>query len=414
MIVAGMIYDRSPAQTSSPIPTFSFSILTCSPGPDLYSVFGHTAIRCKELTGAAIFDEVYNYGTFEFSDDFYIKFAKGKLDYMLSRSGFDEFMYEYQMTGRGVWEQQLNLSPTQSEELLKLLEDNLKPENRYYRYDFFYDNCSTRVRDIIQDVCANNGDSINFSYVPPHPVTFRDAIQNNLNYMPWSDFGIDLALGTGCDKTMEKRDYSFLPDSLLQEFDYALRGGNKITSQPNEILAQKFHLAKPNFWKPTNVFFLFLVLQVTLGIVLLKRKTPPALQAISPSSSRSVGTAENCHIGKSPYRQLIIPDRILLFISGLVGALIIFLWFFTDHTTTQANWNILWANPLNLGFAFVCGKRKWQRWYAGVFMISLFIMFFGFFLFTQRLHFATIPIALGLLFVCIKIIRPKALTNLSI
>ena len=159
-------------------PKAEISVLTCSPGPDLYSSFGHTAIRIQDSINNRWVDVVYNYGTFQFTDDFYFKFAKGQLDYRLSRSSFGDFQYEYLMTGRGIWEQKLLITPAEKQRLFDLLEENYLPENREYRYDFFYDNCSTRVRDIIKKALENK---VNFTYVYAEKSSYREAIQHYLN-----------------------------------------------------------------------------------------------------------------------------------------------------------------------------------------------------------------------------------------
>ncbi|MBL7941533.1 MAG: DUF4105 domain-containing protein [Flavobacteriales bacterium] len=364
-------------------PQISATVLTCSPGPDLYSLFGHTAIRLRFEQKGHMRDLVYNYGTFEFGDDFYMKFTKGKLDYMLSRSDFQDFMQEYQLTGRGVVEQVLNLTPEEAAQLLQLLETNLLPENRYYRYDFFYDNCATRVRDMIAQVCAQSGDSINFTHVPAEHYSFRRGIQNYLDYMPWSDLGIDIALGKPCDRLMGKGQDMFLPDSLYNEFRFALRGNDELVSTETTLLPKLFSPEPAGFWKPVNLFFLFLILQVIWGLWRLGARLAAS---------------------KSP---LILPDRLLFFISGLVGVLVIFLWFFTDHLATRPNLNVLWAHPLHVVFAFAGRIRSWHRWYATVHIVILFVLFLGFFLFTQRLHWAVIPLALGQLFVCMKLLKPN-------
>ena len=126
-----------------------FTLLTCTPGPDLYSLFGHSAIRYQDTIRGKMVDWVYNYGTFIFDEDFYVKFARGKLDYVLSKQDFPFFQEEYIYSGRGIFEQELLFTSKEKQKLLDLLEENYLPQNRTYRYDFFYDNCSTRIRDII-------------------------------------------------------------------------------------------------------------------------------------------------------------------------------------------------------------------------------------------------------------------------
>src|SRR5690606_31625041 len=124
------------------------SLLTCTPGSELYSVFGHSALRVVDSN--AVTDIVYNYGTFDFNDpNFYSKFVRGKLNYYLSTEYFRDFVYGYRLEGRGITEQVLLLTAEEKLALKKFLRENLKPENRHYAYDFFLDNCTTRLRDLI-------------------------------------------------------------------------------------------------------------------------------------------------------------------------------------------------------------------------------------------------------------------------
>ena len=359
----------------------AFSIITCSPGPDLYSLFGHSAIRYRDTLQGRPVDWVYNYGTFIFDEDFYWKFCTGKLDYMLSKSSFENFLQEYDATGRGVVEQPLKLTAGDEFQLLALLEENYRPENRFYRYDFFYDNCSTRIRDILQTAL---GGQLNYSYRGPGGITYRQAIQQYLDYMPWADFGIDLALGLPCDKEMGVGGDMFLPDSLFKEMDFALNAGIELVEGEREILPQHFHLTSRGWLSPINLFSLFLVLQVVLGLRWLK-------------------------LGK-PW---IFPDRMLFFLSGLIGIFVVFLWFFTDHTATVWNFNLLWANPLNVIFAFGSGRKSWQMAYLLGYGWILFALCMTWFLLPQQLNMACIPIVLGLLFVCVKKLRPRMLVAMT-
>ncbi len=370
---------------SAAMPGIRATLLTCSPGPDLYSVFGHTAIRLQFVNRGVPVDKVYNYGTFEFDEDFYAKFTRGKLDYMLSRADFANFMAEYEQSGRGVVEQDLNLTASEAAALLERLENNLLPENRYYRYDFFYDNCATRVRDMIAATCAQSGADVVFTHVPKDNYTFRQAIQRYLDYMPWSDLGIDIALGTPCDRVMQPGQDMFLPDSLYMEFRFALREGTELGSTERTLLPQRFFPSRAGWLQPVNLFFLFLLIQVIWGIYALNRTRNDVERQ----------------------RQMTIPDRILLAVCGLVGVLVVFLWFFPDHTATRPNYNLLWAHPLLLVLACASGRARWHRSLSGLQLSLAFILLMGFFLFDQRLHWATIPLVIGQVFICLKMLRPS-------
>ncbi len=351
-----------------------FTLLSCTSGPDLYSIFGHTAIRYEDSLDGRWVDWVFNYGTFEFSDDFYWKFAQGKLDYKLSLEDFANFQQEYIYSGRGIYEQELLLSIEDKRRLFDLLVENYEPENRTYRYDFFYDNCATRVRDMIR---KSSSIPVEFTYVRAKEWTFRDAIQRYLDHMPWSDFGIDLALGLPCDKVMGKEDVMFLPDSLMKDFSYASYGNGLLAKPIAEVLPYEYELNDNSLLTPINVFGLLFFIQLIIGILVFKKKL-----AFTPV------------------------DRFLMLAVGLVGVMVFFLWFFTDHTATKWNLNLLWANPINFILVFVSWKRNWVKTYFKWNTILLLLLVACWFFIPQRLHLATLPMVLGLIFIGLRSWRP--------
>jgi len=173
------------------------SLLTCSPGEDLYAVFGHTALRITD--SLAHTDIVYNYGTFNFEEpNFYLKFVRGKLDYALAYESLPQFLYGYTVEKRNVFEQELQLTAVQKQQIISFLQQNLMGNNRFYKYDFFYDNCTTRVRDILQ---KQSGLTITKPLVT-NGITFRNMIHVYLDsmHMCWSKLGIDILLGSPTDK----------------------------------------------------------------------------------------------------------------------------------------------------------------------------------------------------------------------
>ncbi|MFY7708309.1 MAG: DUF4105 domain-containing protein [Flavobacteriales bacterium] len=368
---AGLTQDNKQYIAS---PNARFTLLSCTSGPDLYSIFGHTAIRYEDSLNGRWVDWVFNYGTFEFSDDFYWKFAQGKLDYKLSLEDFGNFQQEYIYTGRGIYEQELLLTVEDKRKLFALLVENYEPQNRTYRYDFFYDNCATRVRDIIR---RSSSRSVEFTYVSAKEWTFRDAIQRYLDHMPWSDFGIDLALGIPCDRVMGKEDVMFLPDSLMNDFTYASYGDGVLTSPATEVLPFEYELGDRSLITPINVFGLLLFIQILIGGIVFRK-----------------------------YRKYTPVDRLHMLLVGLVGVLVFFLWFFTDHTATKWNLNLLWANPINFILVFVSWKRSWVQAYFKWNTILLIILVVSWFFLPQRLHLAALPMVLGLIFIGLRSWRP--------
>lgn len=349
------------------------TVLTCTPGPDLYSIFGHSAIRVEDLQGDRMVDEVYNYGTFVFDDQFYYKFVKGHLDYTLSRTDFGTFQQEYLYTGRGITEQELRLDSADRQRLYDALIENYKPENRIYRYDYFFDNCSSRIGEIIRK--SVSGD-VRFTYVSAEPYTYRDAIDRYLVHMPWSDFGIDLALGIPCDEVMDRGQDMFLPDSLLKELNLATYRQRGLVSRPMEVIPQEFYPRAGTVGTPMQVMLLMLLVQVI---------------AFRITSGRLLVT---------------IVDRIILLLTGLAGLLLLFLWLGTDHHAAAWNLNLLWASPLNLIMAFLPASlllragRRYFSWYAA----ALVILLGGWVFFPQNLHEALLPMVASLGWICLRLI----------
>lgn len=202
------------AQDSSRI---RISLLTCTPGDELYSIFGHSALRVTDSN--SVTDIVYNYGTFNFDDKgFYLKFIRGQLLYYMSIVSFEDFKYTYQVTNRGMTEQVLNLSAQEKISIQHALNENLKEENKYYKYDFFLDNCTTRLRDLI---VKSKTPSPVLPAVMPENTRFRQAIYQYLDKgkQYWSKLGIDILLGAPTDAVMTTSQQQFLPDNLMKALD---------------------------------------------------------------------------------------------------------------------------------------------------------------------------------------------------
>lgn len=357
------IFNAASAQTDSC--KLRISLLTASPGEELYSTFGHSALRVYDSASAT--DIIYNYGTFDFDDpQFYSKFVRGKLLYFVSVDNFQNFMYQYEYEKRGITEQVLNLSCTEKENLFKALIENAKEENKYYKYDFVYDNCTTRLRDI---VAANSKDSLITKNIRPYPnVTFRNLIHEYLDkgHQYWSKFGIDLLLGTPLDKKISNQEAMFLPDYLLKAFDNTTTGGQKLVSKKTTILEPALELNKNRVFTPMIIFcFLFLLVMA--------------------------GSFSNNHFIR---RLLVSVDFLFFFLAGLAGILLLFMWFGTEHLTTKQNFNLAWAFPLHAVMAFFVHKKsQWVKNYFGfIFLLTAALLISWFFL-PQELNLAALPLA---------------------
>ncbi|MGZ3949489.1 MAG: Lnb N-terminal periplasmic domain-containing protein, partial [Flavisolibacter sp.] len=344
------------------------SLLTCAPGEELYSTFGHTALRVRDEARGA--DFVFNYGTFEFAPDFYVKFIRGKLLYSLAVEDFNEFMYEYRMESRTVQEQVLQLSCEEKQKLFTALQNNAKDENRYYQYDFHFDNCTTRAGNI---VAANTDTPVVFKNIlAGKRPSFRDLIHSYLNAGNeyWSKLGIDMLLGAKLDRKVANREAMFLPEYLLKGFDSASIGGRPLVTPPTTILQMPSPLGGKSFFTPAVVFC------VLLGIVV-------ALSFYSARWSRVT---------------LSIFDFLFFFILGLAGLVMLFMWFGTDHKVCGNNWNLLWALPTNVVMAFyVHSKRRWvQNYFSIVFWLTVVLTITWFFL-PQQMNNALLPLVLLIL-----------------
>lgn len=350
----------------------TISILTCAPGNELYSLFGHTGIRITDEANRL--DIVFNYGTFDFeTQGFYFKFAQGLLPYQLSCTDFDYFVRSYHREKRSVYSQTLNLDSIQKQYLMDLLVENYQPQNRSYLYNFLYDNCSTRVRDIIEKSTDNH---ITWT-AEPSTKSFWNLLDEYLRRSPWTQWGIHTILGSPATSTATTREQMFLPDYLMYRLDSAAYNGNRLV-EPIEVIYQapEQDLSTPWYLSP---FFIFAVCTLALILLLQKYKSRRLLKAVA------------------------IP---FFMITGIIGCLIVFLCFFTKHPTMFPNFNALWANPLNLIAAFFLGKRE-LPWiinkYIFVYLYILIIGFLLWFLFVPAVPYASMVIFVWMMYLCIRL-----------
>ncbi|WP_298516067.1 DUF4105 domain-containing protein [uncultured Kordia sp.] len=348
-------------------PEATFSVITCGPGAELYSTFGHNAFRLKDPVYG--YDMVYNYGTFDFNTPFfYIKFAQGKLPYQLGRSSFKNFVYAYKYEKRWVKEQVLNLNYDQTRSLLAFLEDNYKEENRAYKYDFFFNNCATKIREI---VTKNFGDGIVFK--EDHIVaekTFRDLIHDYVDHNSWSSFGIDIALGAVIDRKATVLEHEYLPDYVFNAFENAtLQNGLPLVKEVNVILKEPENKKDTSSLLLSPYVLFSILLLITLIVTFLDFKN------------------------KKRTRWL---DAFIMLASGLGGIMIVLLWFATDHSMTVTNWNVLWLVPINIFFVrkfFVKRKECKALWKHSATLIGLIvIMLFLWLINFQQFALAAIPL----------------------
>jgi hypothetical protein len=353
----------------------TISVVTCGPGSELYSSFGHSAFRVFDPVNKI--DKIYNYGTFNFNaPNFYLNFAKGKLTYQLSTSHYGYFLQVYNYEKRWVKTQELNLNNLQTQATYNFLENNAKPANKDYQYDFFYNNCSTKIEEVIKGILK---DSIAFSnnHINTHK-THRDLIADYTKNQKWGKFGIDLALGSVIDKEAAKDDYKFLPDYIFYAFENAT-----ITTKngPQPLVKETKTVLNPEtttILKPLNFLTtpLFVIGCISLFILFFSYKD-------FKNNTRSKWL-----------------DFLLFFITGAIGIIVLLLWFATDHTTTYKNLNFLWAFAPNFVVAFYLLKSKLPKWiyYYNIVLIALItVTFLVWILKIQVFNIAMLPFLIALI-----------------
>ncbi len=312
------------------------SVLTCGPGNDFYTSFGHSAIRIVDP--ASGLDLVYNYGTFDFSTPhFYWKFMRGQLDYQLSRTTYAEFIDEYTWYGRPVSEQPLTFEAGQVRNLFLLLETNYQPEYRYYRYDFLRDNCATRVRDIVYSAWAQD----TVLQRSAEPRSYRQLLATCLkDSMEWWRLGIDLLFGLPTDHRCTAPERMFLPAEMEAELAQCTTSGA---------------WSAPAIVGPSHPV-------LTKGRTPLKASFPPVVAFALLLAVVAVLTACGRRFGIPPLVFRIV-DRLLFVVAGLCGLFLCFMWFGTDHWCTQWNLNILWLSPLLILIAIRIERSpRWALW----------------------------------------------------
>jgi hypothetical protein len=288
------------------------SLITCDPGQELYSIFGHTAIRVHDSVNKV--DKIFNYGTFDFSTpNFYFKFLLGNLNYALTVNDFQDFYTEYQTENRTIFEQEVLLPCELFQQIYDSLNQNALTKNRYYRYDFFRDNCSTRAFNLLLEFADHR--EIKKQLNETTKISFRQALKPSLAGSPWLSTGINFLLGPFADKKMTKLQTTFLPEPVMKEVE------NTGLANAPIVLFQGMKQVKKNqdFSWPMIIFWLLAFLLVA-EVFWLKT---------------SQKTSNRIDLG-------------LFTTAGIFGLLLLFLWIYSLHVSLRFNLNILWANPLLL------------------------------------------------------------------
>jgi putative membrane protein len=317
------------AQSMSNADSIQISLLTCSPGKEVWAQYGHTAIRYYDKESGE--DFAINYGIFSLDQTYFIpRFVLGMTDYRMGVQPMDIFLAQYSYEGRGVVEQVLNLSSEDKEVIYKALQENMKPENVVYRYNYFFDNCTTRARDML--INHLHGKVV---YPPAEEdATFRSMIHKWNNKYEWSQFGEDLLLGVNADRKTTKSEQQFLPENLRSDFDKARYNGKPLVKETNVLLDAETEVAEPVFpLSPLSIALIFAAISIVIMFFSYRRQ--------------QVYWAW---------------DLVLMLTSGLMG-IIFFIMIFSQHPCVSLNFILLFFNPLPLLFLYSTLKKKKVTWW---------------------------------------------------
>jgi len=314
-------------------------------GPDqgeFYEAFGHSAIRILDPTRGI--DYAYNYGVFSFNQpNFYLNFTRGHLYYQLGVYPYPDFRDAYISVNRFVHEQVLQLTPGQKQKIFDYLEWNALPENKVYNYDYFFNNCSSRIRDVFADVLKGeirfDGSYIKTDY------TIRQLTDLYLDQQPWGDLGIDIGLGSTIDRKATPYEHMFLPDYLESGFDHAfinVGGTSSSLVKEKTVIFQALPEEQERSWfHPWGVFGFLLVLALALAVFDLRRKKLSTWF-----------------------------DVTFLWVTGFLGLFLLFLWFGTDHHACAKNYNLLWALPTHVLASVLLLRKNKPAWLPGYFLAT--------------------------------------------
>ncbi len=364
-----LVFRFLPAESLTLSDSSRVSLLTCGPGEELYSAFGHTGIRVTDYKQG--FDVVFNYGTFDFAQPgFYTNFIKGRMRYMLAVESYSNFQYQYKFEGREVKEQEMLLSAPDKQTVFALLYENAKPENCEYYYDFFWDNCATRPRDIFEKALGSRLQYDTASGNFEKHKTMHDMLRIFVCNRPWIDYGFDLILGMPCEVEASPRHQTFLPEYLSRYMGCGRVDGKPLTSATSVIMPGTVEV-KAGLINPLMVNTLLLILVAFITWREWKRnKTYP------------------------------VTDVVLFSVTGLLGLLFLGLWLFTVHYSVPRNLNLLWLWPTHLIFAAFLIKDKIQlfvKYYAVCVALTTILLLLFWIWLPQPLSVANIPLLIIIL-----------------
>ena len=349
--ISGIRAANNAGTASSEHDSIRISLLTCSPGSEVYSLYGHTAIRYTDY-GKGI-DAVVNYGVFSFNKPFFIlRFIFGITDYEMGIVPYEYFKLEYGEEGRSVVQQELNLSAEEKAAIRDAIELNYQPQNRTYRYNYFYDNCTTRARDILIN---NMQRVVSFPGKEKRYPSYRELIHSFNEDYPWARFGNDILLGFNADRSTSVSEHQFLPFLLKEDFDSAVITNSDGTTQPlvvqSSVIVDCPSVGADGGFplRPLQcAWIIFSVVAIITLIEALKRK------------------------------KLWLFDTIMMVFVGCLG-IVVFMMLFSEHPATSTNLQVLLLNPLPLFFVYrvaknACRHKADKFWNWSMLPVALFFI----------------------------------------
>ena len=331
-----------------PMDSVEISLLTCQPHDEIYSLYGHTAIRFHDTRQGSQMDAAFNYGVFDFKKPhFVLRFVFGLTDYELGAYPYKLFLAEYRHFGSMVTEQVLNLTSEEKRQLREALRENLEPGNNVYRYNYFYNNCTTKARDIIER-CING--KIEYAARKDYMPSYREMVHEMTRNHPWAQFGNDLLLGIQADQPTDTRQQEFLPYNLMYDFDHAQIYENgqyrPMVKERRVAVPSGVQIIRDGFPLSPTACGILLTL-VALIIFLIEWKKKCAFLAW---------------------------DLLLMIVIGTIG-IILTMMLFSQHPTVSLNLQILLLNPLPWFFLWpVIKKRKTRYWMISCVLALLFLI----------------------------------------
>lgn len=327
------------------------SLLTCQPHDEVYSLYGHTALRWHDLHKGKG-DIAFNWGVFDFKKPHFVaRFVFGLTDYELGGFPYQYFKQEYRRWGSMVTEQVLNLTAAEKQKLQQALEENLRDENRIYRYNYFYNNCTTKARDIIEK-CIDG--RLEYAEREDYSPSYRDMVHLMTERNPWARFGNDVLLGIKADQTASQQEQEFLPNNLMYDFDHAqiYTNGNyrplvkerRIGEPPGVQIQQSAFPLTP--WQSGMMI-------VAIGLLIF---------AVEWKMKRS----------------FLAWDLLLMVTTGVFG-IVLTLMLFSQHPTVSLNLQILLLNPLPWFFLLPVIKGRGRRYWLLTSVLTILFLMGGLF-----------------------------------